>query len=806
MSSRGDAGIRDAGVRDTGIRDAGVRDEVRGVADGLPSGVTQPAAVGVALVVAAYLTVLVEVTNVVGGTTRLLVVAGAAGLGGVVLAGIVGERTAVRIAVGLLVAGGLVYYFAVPESMRAVLSVRLVVLDVVSLLTGLSVLRLTLADVWVVSLVPVPTFLTCYFAARGRHVWGASVAGAALGFFVLTGDAGGMATLVGVTGVALAVGLDTLAVPGGVRARGETLAVVLAVMLVVSATVTVVPAGAANPWGTDRGTPALESTLADDEELEIVGTARLSPEVRFTAEVNGDPGDANWHAATYDTYTGDGWVRTGDESSVDASDGLAEPPAATRTVESTVTVESELPAFPAPWRATAVSGDGAESATVDEHGVIRPGSSLDAGDTYVAESDVAAVDPALFADADAEDYPDDVHERYTQLPETTPDRVGERTEEILDEANAETPYEQAAAIEAYLIEEYDYSLSVEQPDGDVADAFLFEMDAGYCTYFATTMVAMLRSQGVPASFATGYGPGETTEDGEEVVRGQDAHAWVQVYIPEYGWAEFDPTPSDPRQEARDTRLADARASGAAGVDTDDTSPEEDPETETPTDDSETPTPEDETDDDAEDADDGADDDDDAAAGTGDDGPVDEVPGPDPDALAGAAGSATGEDGGEGGDGSPPLPDRETAGYWLLVLIVASAGVRHLGWSRRLSRAVWLRVPGRRRDPETDAHRAFEQLEYLLARTRRPRRQGETPRDYLAGLALAGVDDRVRLVVETHEQATYGNGVSREEADAARRAVRELALDETPGLRRLRNGRRSLRETVRRALRRVVGRG
>jgi hypothetical protein len=82
------------------------------------------------------------------------------------------------------------------------------------------------------------------------------------------------------------------------------------------------------------------------------------------------------------------------------------------------------------------------------------------------------------------------------------------------------------------------------------------MERGYCTYFATTMVAMLRSQGVPARFAVGYTPGEQVGEDRWLARGLDSHAWVEVYFSDVGWVRFDPTPAEPRREAERRQLND----------------------------------------------------------------------------------------------------------------------------------------------------------------------------------------------------------------------------------------------------------
>ncbi|WP_128904457.1 transglutaminase domain-containing protein [Halorubrum amylolyticum] len=746
------------------------------------SGLADPAVVGVALVTAAYLGVFFEATDVVGGTARTAAAVSVAGVAGAVLSRVVTERTAVRLTAVLFAAGLAGYYFAVPASRRALFSVESVALDVVSLLTGLSILRLALADAWVLAVAPVPTFLVAYLAGRGQHVGATAAAGGTLGFLVCTGDAGEVAALVGVAGAALAAGLSTLSTPGALRSHGDRLAAVLTAMILVSATITVLPAGAAQPWGADRGR-TLESSVSGGDEVELVGPIRLSPEVRYEID---SPVASNWHVAAYDTYTGDGWVRSGERSTLEGP--LDGPPGETTTANVTVTARTESTALPAPWQAVDVRGSGASTAQVDERGTLRLGAALRPGEATTVESRVLDAEPAALRNASTA-YDPAIEERYTQLPESTPDRVDERTEAIVEAADAESPYEKAAAIEQYLIEEYDYSLAVEKPEGDVADAFLFEMDAGYCTYFATTMVAMLRSQGIPAQFATGYSKGERVGEDRYVVRGQDAHAWVKVYFPEHGWVEFDPTPPSERDEARSERLAEARETGEAGVDTEESDPSNEGDEPTPL-----PVP-----DATPDADGGAPAD--ANGSNGSDGSDDALPdanGTDASAVeegisrerlvrngTPAGGAEPGA--GEGGDGGLPLPSREAAAYWLFVVTVGVAGARRLGLAERARHAVRVRVPLGRGEPVEDAKRAFADLERLLARRYRERRPGETPRAYLDALPLRDGDERVRAVGEVYERAAYAESVTRVEADEARRTVRRLALERTPVIGRLFGG-------------------
>lgn len=144
----------------------------------------------------------------------------------------------------------------------------------------------------------------------------------------------------------------------------------------------------------------------------------------------------------------------------------------------------------------------------------------------------------------AEDpYPEWLAARYLALPEI-PQRVRDLAQQIVDEADATTRYDKALAIEAYLRNTlYDLEVPPPAPDEDVVDYFLFETQRGYCDYTATAMVVMLRSVGVAARYAQGFGQGRYDyEQGAYVVRESNRHAWPEVYFPDEGWVEFEPTP------------------------------------------------------------------------------------------------------------------------------------------------------------------------------------------------------------------------------------------------------------------------
>jgi protein-glutamine gamma-glutamyltransferase len=95
--------------------------------------------------------------------------------------------------------------------------------------------------------------------------------------------------------------------------------------------------------------------------------------------------------------------------------------------------------------------------------------------------------------------------------------------------------------------DFDYTLEMENdPDKTALEHFLFQRKAGHCEYFASAMVILLRSAGVPARLVNGFVGVEWNEWGNYlIIRQQHAHSWVEAFIPGKGWTVYDPTPPDP---------------------------------------------------------------------------------------------------------------------------------------------------------------------------------------------------------------------------------------------------------------------
>ena len=265
----------------------------------------------------------------------------------------------------------------------------------------------------------------------------------------------------------------------------------------------------------------------------------LDSEVHFTVR---SPDSAYWRTGSYATYTGTGWKRA---AASRPYDGDVSPDARGARMTYRVSLETSATALPTAWRPNTVALDGTDLAVSEGRAIAAP-SGLDAGTTYTAESTRPPREASVLRTAGT-DYPASVESRYTTLPDGLSPRVAGLTDEVT--ANATTPYERAVAVERYLESNRGYSLSASHDGDDPVESFLFEMDRGYCEYFAASMAVMLRTQDVPARYVVGYSAGERTGENTYTVRNMNAHAWVEVYFPDVGWVRFDPTPAAERLDA-----------------------------------------------------------------------------------------------------------------------------------------------------------------------------------------------------------------------------------------------------------------
>ena len=216
--------------------------------------------------------------------------------------------------------------------------------------------------------------------------------------------------------------------------------------------------------------------------------------------------------------------------------------------------------LPAQVRGAVGSGFGAGLPVGSVDGVYSAHGLVPAGTSYAVDASVSVATEDQLRGAGT-NYPADVIAVTPGLGIRTAGaaKIDSRIIALTDQvvAGQATPYDQAKAIETYLRTQLRYNLQVSPPPHgeDPVAYFLFNSRVGYCEYFASSMGEMVRGLGIPVRLVSGYGPG-VSESPQDVpraragavppvpnlVRASDAHTWVEVFFPNYGWVPFEPTP------------------------------------------------------------------------------------------------------------------------------------------------------------------------------------------------------------------------------------------------------------------------
>jgi len=285
----------------------------------------------------------------------------------------------------------------------------------------------------------------------------------------------------------------------------------------------------------------------------VTGVWPTGPDVVFTAMLPpGAPPDIYWRAVAYDTWSSvdRGWLASDQTvTPVDAGSSILDVVSEPHSVDA-----DEISVSIVPEQAGTIVVAPGLVVTVDQAtqiGTSGPGGPL----VQVALAHpspsyrVTAIDP-LAATATqlagaGRDYPSDIRDRYAGTPD--PREFGPASTAFIraiDDVAGDDPYLVATRIvDAFQDPPFTYATDTRNVDCG-ADGFtecFLRVKRGYCMYYATAMVMLLRHEGIPARFVEGFLPGERVGM-QEMVRTQDAHAWVEVYFPRFGWVTFDPTP------------------------------------------------------------------------------------------------------------------------------------------------------------------------------------------------------------------------------------------------------------------------
>jgi len=298
---------------------------------------------------------------------------------------------------------------------------------------------------------------------------------------------------------------------------------------------------------------ALVSGFSDDVRLGEIGQIQQSDTVVMHIQIDGDTRgghDLKWRGVALRAFDGVRWSNPQQQatalSNPDGNYDLSTTRAATvaalppHLVRYRVLMEPVGASvfFLAP-QPRSLSGN-YHMITVDEGGAVSNGDREHAIGSYRAASDIGQPSLDELRHATAE-VPPKIAIQYLQLPPLDP-RLPQLARDIT--ARAPTAYDKAEAIEDYLQKQYRYTLQLPSaPQRDPVAYFLFERKAGHCEYFASSMALMLRTLGIPARVVNGFRGGEFNSVTDSyIIRGRDAHSWVEAYFPRYGWITFDPTP------------------------------------------------------------------------------------------------------------------------------------------------------------------------------------------------------------------------------------------------------------------------
>jgi transglutaminase-like putative cysteine protease len=301
--------------------------------------------------------------------------------------------------------------------------------------------------------------------------------------------------------------------------------------------------------GLNRQTRPAASTFGDT--LSLGGARNVGDSIVFHVSATRA---RYWRAVVYDTYTGRQWLSTEeDEANFDANEIVSAVPWALReplTQTITLLAPSGGMIFAAPdilsvslpiaagMRELPVTD--ADGTPIYEVTSARTRRGLEANDSYVVVSAQTMITERALQEAGTE-YPQGVLQAYLQLPENFSQRVADEAATVT--ANQTTAFGKARTLETFLRSiPYNDDIAAPPPDSDPVEYFLYDIREGYCDYYATAMVVMLRSLGIPARTVSGYAEGRYDEESRlYYVTERDAHTWVEVYFPGYGWIEFEPT-------------------------------------------------------------------------------------------------------------------------------------------------------------------------------------------------------------------------------------------------------------------------
>jgi len=308
-------------------------------------------------------------------------------------------------------------------------------------------------------------------------------------------------------------------------------------------------------WWGDRSSGIVIGQASFGRDFQI--SEVFNPTRQVVAQVSGIGAQTYLRAVTHDTYTGAGWTQSrgpthrtepGDPLLPDMSLELSAAGSLGDPVEVEVRLERGGSELLLPGQTHSISI--ASAATQSDRGpflvALAPASALAAGESYTVLATIRHASGSHLAGAGAPDA--SAFAAYLSLENVS---AATRAEAVRVTAGQSTAYARATALVDYLRgAPFRYATRTQKPDAesgpDAVDFFLFDESGGrvgFCEQFASAMVVMARSVGIPARLARGYAGGEPVGRFTYRFRGAQGHAWAELYFPGFGWQVFEATPS-----------------------------------------------------------------------------------------------------------------------------------------------------------------------------------------------------------------------------------------------------------------------
>ena len=293
--------------------------------------------------------------------------------------------------------------------------------------------------------------------------------------------------------------------------------------------------GVTNPSG---------STLAGRETLALTGPEPFARQETLIIE---STVPSYWRGQTFDTYTGQGW-----RSTMRLLEGRRanEPLTETINLKARLASRSNIEILDSNSAILFAPGDALRlnrpyqvqveerDAAIEDYASIRATRRVGQRLVYSVDSTLAAATAEQLRSAPTA-YPVWT-ERYIELPELPP-RVLEFAAHLAE--TGDTAIDRARAVE-FFMRRFPFAQDTAPlpPDRDATDYFLFDPRRGHATQIASTMAVLVRAMDIPARVAVGYAQGVFDPVTQRyIVNPSDAHTWVEVYFPTYGWVLFEPS-------------------------------------------------------------------------------------------------------------------------------------------------------------------------------------------------------------------------------------------------------------------------